>query len=70
MRCVALKPLIPLSYQSAIYVMIYNRGKFECGKWRATDNATKYAEAVPASIILVYEGLPIDSVPCSYVEYH
>ncbi len=31
--------------------MIYDRAKFECGKWRATVNATTYAEAVPAYII-------------------
>ena len=31
--------------------MIYDRAKFECGKWRATFTATTYAEAVPASML-------------------
>ncbi len=34
-----------------IYVMIYDRAKFEYRKWRATFNATTYAEAVPASVL-------------------
>ncbi len=40
-----------------IYVMIYDRPKFECGKWRATFTATTYAEAVPVS------------APCSYLVF-
>ena len=38
--------------------MIYDRAKFERGKWRATVNATTYSEAVPAYIIKARHAIP------------
>ncbi len=49
-----------------IYVMIYDRAKFECGKWRATFTATTYAEAVPVPLPMwstVNGGLPLPALP-------
>ena len=37
----------------AIYVRVYDRAKFECGKWRATITATTYAEAVPVQMLFL-----------------
>ena len=44
--------------------MIYDRAKFECGKWRATFTATTYAEAATASLLL--GGVPL-TVACHFL---
>ena len=50
-----------------IYVMIYDRTKFECSKWRATFTATTYAEAPMWST--VNGGLPLLVLPFFRVVY-
>ena len=48
---------------AGIYVMIYDRAKFECEKWQATFNATTFAEAVPASMSMMVSLLTLYLVP-------
>ncbi len=56
--------------------MIYDRAKFECGKWRATFTATTYAKAIPISTLYlapmwstVNGGLPLPALPFFRVVY-